>query len=78
MPAEQVADGVEAGADGGQHGLVDRLEVAAAGISPKFFAIMVAVRLTRLPHPATSSKLLRVTNSAQVKSVSEVSGPAAQ
>ena len=31
----------------------------AGGISPKLFAIIVAVRLTRLPQPATSSELLR-------------------
>ena len=48
-----------------------------AGISPNFLAIMEAVRLTRLPHPATSSPLVRRTNSAHVKSESEVSGPAA-
>ena len=52
--------------------------VAAAGISPKLLAIIVAVRLTRLPQPATSSELLRVTKSAHVKAASEVSGPAAQ
>ena len=50
----------------------------AAGISPKLLAIIVAVRLTRLPQPATSSELLRWTNSAQVKSASWLSGPAAQ
>ena len=50
----------------------------AAGTSPKFLATIVAVRLTRLPHPATSSELLRVTKSAQVNAASEVSGPAAQ
>ena len=50
----------------------------AAGISPKLLAIIVAVRLTRLPQPATSSELVRSTKSAQVKSESEVSGPAAQ
>jgi hypothetical protein len=50
----------------------------ASGISPKFFAIMVAVRFTRLPQPATSSPLVRRTNSAQVKSLSWFSGPAAQ
>jgi hypothetical protein len=48
----------------------------AFGISPKFFASMVAVRLTRLPQPATSSSLVRRTNSAQVKSASWFSGPA--
>ena len=34
------------------------------------------VRLTRLPQLATSSSLLRRTNSLQVKSVSWFSGPA--
>jgi len=48
------------------------------GTSPKLFATIVAVRLTRLPQPATSSELLRVTKSAQVNAASEVSGPAAQ
>ena len=50
----------------------------ASGISPKLFAIMFAVRLTRLPQPATSSSLVRRTNSAQVKSLSWFSGPAAE
>ena len=50
----------------------------AGGISPKFFAIMAAVRLTRLPQPATSSLLLRCTNSFHEKSASWFSGPAAQ
>ncbi|OPZ48139.1 MAG: hypothetical protein BWY91_03235 [bacterium ADurb.BinA028] len=50
----------------------------AAGISPKRLWIIDAVRLTRLPQPATSSELLRWTNSAQVKSLSWFSGPAAQ
>ncbi len=48
------------------------------GISPKLLAIIAAVRLTRLPQPATSSLLLRWTNSAQLKSASWLSGPAAQ
>ena len=47
----------------------------AAGISPKFLAIMLAVRLTRLPQPATSSVLVRVLKSAHVKSESWFSGP---
>ncbi len=50
----------------------------AAGISPKLLAIMFAVRLTRLPQPATSSSLVRRTNSAQVKLLSWFSGPAAE
>ena len=50
----------------------------AGGISPKLLWIIEAVRLTRLPHPATSSELLRWTNSAQVKFASWFSGPAAQ
>ena len=41
-----------------------------------FFAAIETVRLTRLPQPATSSSLVRRTNSAQVKSVSCASGPA--
>jgi hypothetical protein len=48
----------------------------AGGIAPKFFAAIEIDRLTRLPQPATSSSLLRRRNSAQVKSVSVVSGPA--
>ena len=40
-----------------------------------FFAVNDSDRLTRLPQAATSSSLLRRTNSAQVKSVSEFSGP---
>ena len=48
----------------------------AAGIAPKFLAAIEIDRLTRLPQPATSSSLLRRRNSAQVKSVSVVSGPA--
>ena len=51
---------------------------AGLGICPKRLWIMEAVRLTRLPQPATSSPLVRRTNSAQVKSASAVSGPAAQ
>ena len=47
-----------------------------AGIVPMFFAVIEIVRLTRLPQPATSSSLLRRTNSDQVKSVSWFSGPA--
>ena len=46
----------------------------AAGIEPTFLAIIDTVRLTRLPHPATNSSLVRRTNSDQVKSVSCVSG----
>ena len=46
------------------------------GSAPKFFAAIEIDRLTRLPQPATSSSLLRRRNSAQVKSVSVVSGPA--
>ena len=42
-----------------------------------FLAVNDSVRLTRLPQFATSSSLLRRTNSAQVKSVSWFSGPAA-
>ena len=50
----------------------------AAGISPTFLAIIAAVRLTRLPQPATSSLLVRETKSTQVKSASWFSGPAAE
>ena len=49
----------------------------SGGISPKFLLIRLAVRLTRLPQPATSSSFVRRTNSAQVKSESWFSGPAA-
>ena len=66
-------------ADGVEQGLVDgSVSTPAAGISPKLLWIIVAVRLTRLPQPATSSPLLRWTNSAQVKSLSWFSGPAAE
>ena len=41
-----------------------------------FLAANETERLTRLPQVATSSSLLRRTNSLQVKSVSWVSGPA--
>ena len=50
---------------------------STGGIAPKFFAAIEIDRLTRLPQPATSSSLLRRRNSAQVKSVSLLSGPAA-
>src|SRR3954451_5769998 len=49
----------------------------ADGISPMFFAVNDSERLTRLPQAATSSSLLRRTTAAQVKSVSEFSGPLA-
>src|ERR1700745_2719609 len=48
----------------------------AAGISPTLRAANDTARLTRLPQVATSSSLLRRTNSLQVKSVSWFSGPA--
>ena len=48
----------------------------APGISPMFFAANATDRFTRLPQVATSSSLLRRTNSLQVKSVSWFSGPA--
>ena len=63
--------------DGREHRLVLAVSAPAGGISPKFLAIRFAVRLTRLPQPATSSSLVRRTNSAQVKSESWFSGPAA-
>jgi len=47
-----------------------------AGMAPRFLAVIDTVRFTRLPQAATSSSLLRRTNSAQVKSVSWFSGPA--
>ncbi len=78
VPLEQAADGVEAGEHGGADLLVDRLERPRRGTSPKFFATIAAVRETRLPHPATSSELLRCTNSRHVKFASWLSGPAAQ
>src|SRR5699024_8112767 len=46
------------------------------GMAPKFLWIRLAVRLTRLPQPATSSSLVRRLNSDQVKSESCDSGPA--
>lgn len=46
------------------------------GMLPKSLLSRLATRLTRLPHDAASSSLLCRTNSAQVKSESEVSGPA--
>ena len=55
----------------------DRISVSLRN-SIEFFEIIVAVRFTRLPQPATSSELLRWMNSAHVKAESEVSGPAAQ
>jgi hypothetical protein len=48
-----------------------------SGMLPTFLATIDSERLTRLPQPATSSVLLRVTNCSQVKSVSLDSGPAA-
>ena len=48
-----------------------------SGTAPKLRNVLVSVRLTRLPQVATSSSLFLRTNSAQVKSVSWVSGPAA-
>ena len=79
VPLEGGADGRERTPHGGQQLLVDGLERhTACGISPKLLAIIAAVRLTRLPQPATSSLLLRCTNSAQEKSASWFSGPAAQ
>ena len=46
------------------------------GIEPMLRAANETERLTRLPQVATSSSLLRRTNSLQVKSVSWFSGPA--
>src|SRR5262249_50423168 len=46
------------------------------GIEPMLRAANEIDRLTRLPQVATSSSLLRRTNSLQVKSVSWFSGPA--
>lgn len=51
---------------------------SSAGISPKFLFIRLATRLTRLPQEAASSSLLWRTNSAHVKSESELSGPATE
>ena len=51
---------------------------SSAGISPKFLCMRLATRLTRLPQLAASSSLLWRTNSLQVKSASEVSGPATE
>ena len=49
----------------------------AAGISPKLRYAFVSVLLTRLPQLASSSSLLRRTNSGQLNDESCVSGPAA-
>ena len=46
------------------------------GIAPTFLCAIEIDRLTRLPHSLASSKLVRRTNSSQVKSVSWFSGPA--
>ena len=48
----------------------------AAGIEPMLRAANETARFTRFPQVATSSSLLRRTNSLQVKSVSWFSGPA--
>ncbi len=49
-----------------------------SGIAPTFLWIMLAVRFTRLPQPATSSSFVRRLKSAQVKSASWLSGPAVE
>ena len=48
------------------------------GIAPTFLCAIEIERLTRLPHSLASSKLVRRTNSSQVKSVSWFSGPATE
>jgi len=48
------------------------------GIAPQFLCAIEIDRLTRLPHSLASSKLVRRTNSSQVKSLSWFSGPAAE
>ena len=53
------------------------VRVPGSGTTPKLRCALVSVRLTRLPQFASSSSLLRRTNSAHVKSASWVSGPAA-
>src|SRR6266511_1667560 len=57
--------------------LSDLVSAPGCGTVPKVRYAFVSVRLTRLPQFASSSSLLRRRNSAQVKSVSCVSGPAA-
>ena len=52
------------------------VSVPGPGISPMFLAAKTTARFTRFPQVATSSSLLRRTNSLQVKSVSWFSGPA--
>ena len=47
-----------------------------SGIAPTFLNASEIERLTRLPHSLASSKLVRRTNSSQVKSLSWFSGPA--
>ena len=51
--------------------------VPGCGICPKFLCAIEIDLLTRLPHSLASSKLVRRTNSSQVKSASWFSGPAA-
>ena len=53
-----------------------RAAAPAVGIAPLFLCAIEIERLTRLPHSLASSKLVRRTNSSQVKSVSVFSGPA--
>ena len=48
------------------------------GTAPTFLCAIEIDRLTRLPHSLASSKLVRRTNSSQVKSVSWFSGPATE
>ena len=69
-------DGAERPAGTLEYLAVGAGELAGRGISPMFFAANATARFTRLPQVATSSSLLRRTNSLQVKSVSCVSGPA--
>ena len=71
LRAEQRTDGVERAretraAARGRH----RGSVPGVGMRPLFLCAMEIDRLTRLPHSLASSKLVRRTNSSQVKSVS--------
>jgi len=77
LRAMSVPTGSNAARDAARAASSDAVSAPGAGIDPTFLATIDRVRLTRLPQPATSSVLLRVTNCSQVKSVSLDSGPAA-
>src|SRR4051812_7937316 len=72
---EMLADGRERAGSRAQQLMVGIDKSTCRGTWPMFFAVNDNDRLTKLPHAATSSSLLRRTNSDQVKSVSWFSGP---